>query len=90
MQIHDYEMINVTDGAKNPNKGPENAENENSCATAEIAQTATEQIVKETEEETQTTSRDNEEIDMNAESDWQKPISLKGFKKKLNEMFIVK
>lgn len=33
----------------------------------------------------------DENADVNNKSDWQqKPISLKGFKKKLNEIFIVK
>ncbi|XP_031634482.1 zinc finger protein 91 isoform X3 [Contarinia nasturtii] len=35
-------------------------------------------------------TKDNEENDTNNESNWQRPISLKGFKKKLNEIFLVK
>lgn len=33
---------------------------------------------------------DSNENDVDSVSDWQQPISLKGFKKKLNEIFVVK
>lgn len=84
-------MTNITGcSTKNLDEKLENTENENACITAEIIQTTTEETVKETDEEIQTINLNNEENDINSESDWQKPISLKGFKKKLNEMFIVK
>lgn len=55
-----------------------------------VSETVTsEPIVEKTEDNIQTVIR-NDEIDVNNESDWQKPISLKGFKKKLNEIFVVK
>lgn len=46
-----------------------------------------EQIIEKTESEVETVISNEEN---GAESDWQKPISLKGFKKKLNEIFVVK
>lgn len=50
---------------------------------------ASEQVIENTEEKTQT-EINSEENDSNNESYWHRPISLKGFKKKLNEGFVVK
>lgn len=55
------------------------------------------QIVEKVEDSTNDTiqiehehTNDEEKNTNNAESDWQAPVSLKGFKKKLNEIFTVK
>lgn len=76
-------MTERTDLESQKNETIENDRNNDS----EIA--VIEQIVEKTEENTQTVIT-TDAPDVNNESDWQKPISLKGFKKKLNELFVVK
>lgn len=85
--MHDYEETNVSERANGDNETIELAENsipEDDCGNANH-----EEIVEKTEDDVQTVI-DNVETSANTESDWQTPISLKGFKKKLNEIFVVK
>lgn len=50
-----------------------------------------EQIVEKTEQEIETVINKEENTNTNTDSDWHKtPISLKGLKKQLNEIFSVK
>lgn len=63
-----------------------NIENKN---VAIVCQTIHEQIIEKAEDNTHTVVI-NDENNVNNESDWQRPISLKGFKKKLNDIFVVK
>lgn len=46
--------------------------------------------VVEPQPSTSTTVVENKEKDIATEAEWQKPISLKALKKKLNELFVVK
>lgn len=84
-QVHDYETADVTEQI--------NLDSQKSDATeigSHDAEPVTNgQIAEKTENNIQTVIR-HEETDVNNESDWQKPISLKGFKKKLNEIFVTK
>lgn len=84
-QVHDYETADVTEQI--------NLDSQKSDATEigshDVEAVTNGQFVEKTENNIQTVIR-NDETDMNNESDWQKPISLKGFKKKLNEIFVTK
>lgn len=64
---------------------------ENGNENVEIHSNSTHEqnMIETTEDKTQTVII-NDENDINNESDWQRPISLKGFKKKLNEIFVFK
>lgn len=84
--MHDYEMNNIADQTKDLPKKIETTEIKN----AEIVHTAAEKIVEKSDEKNQIVNPVDVENDINSESDWEKPISLKGLKKKLNEIFIVK
>lgn len=48
-----------------------------------------EEMIEKTEDEIQSVII-TEENDVNNESDWMRPISLKGFKRKLNDIFVIK
>lgn len=77
----------MSEGANADNQKIESTENgiaDDDCGNANH-----EQIIEKTEDEVQTVIS-NEETAVNTESDWQTPVSLKGFKKKLNEIFIAK
>lgn len=70
---------------------------ENMCKTDVNSEIDQSQIVEKVEDSTNDTiqienehTNDEEKNTNNAESDWQAPVSLKGFKKKLNEIFTVK
>lgn len=67
---------------KIPRQTPENDVNVN--ADDPVAE---KQAIEETKNVSTVMSNEN---DVNNESDWRKPVSLKGFKKKLNEVFAVK
>lgn len=84
-QTHDYLAADANEQSNVDNQANETADNE-SAATDSALQ---EQIDEKAEDDEQTVIS-NEENNVNIESEWQSPISLKGFKKKLNEIFIVK
>lgn len=70
---------------------------DNVCSADANSEINHSEIVEKVEDSTNDTiqienehTNDEEKITNTAESDWQAPVSLKGFKKKLNEIFTVK
>lgn len=84
-QTHDYQAADANEQSNVDNQVAETVDNESAAPDTALH----EQIDEKTEDNDQTVIS-NEENNVNIESEWQSPISLKGFKKKLNEIFIVK
>lgn len=95
--MHNYIQIPVAEQsneANNQNNEPVSINAFNVDGNSDINHTET---VEKVEDSTNDTiqielehTNDEEKNTNNAESDWQAPVSLKGFKKKLNEIFTVK
>lgn len=97
-QMHNYGEIVAVEQSNEDNKQSNEPKSDSACHTDLNSEINDSQIVEKIEDSTNDTIQiehdhtndDAEKSTNNAESEWQAPVSLKGFKKKLNEIFTVK
>lgn len=87
-KAHDYlpadEAYSIQNNHTEPNDKSQHQIESNEIESKSVNDT------EKTEETTETVINAKETEPINNESDWQKPISLKALKKRLNEIFVVK
>lgn len=95
--MHNYGELTVAEQSNEVSNRNDEPASQNVCTADDNSEMNHHQIVEKVEENTNDTTQtehqhtNDEETHINsAESDWQAPVSLKGFKKKLNEIFTVK
>lgn len=96
--MHNYGEIVAAEQSNEDNKQCNEPKSDGGCHTDANSEINDSQIVEKIEDSTNDTiqiehehTNDDEEKNTNkTESEWQAPVSLKGFKKKLNEIFTVK